>query len=142
MTISLFNNYNKEITFDFEKIIKDVEKYESDKEISLILVDIDEIHKINLEYRHKDYPTDVISFEANSEDDIEEDDSYAGDIFLCVDKVYEQAKEYGHSVEREFAFLLVHGVLHLHGYDHIKKDDEKIMFAKQEEFLNYLNYKR
>ena len=141
MIINLFNNYNKEINFDFEKIIKDVEKYESNKEISLILVDKDEIHKINLEYRHKDYPTDVISFEAY-EEDIEEDNNYAGDIFLCIDKVYEQATEYGHSLEREFAFLLVHGVLHLHGYDHIEKNDEVIMFAKQEEFLNFLNYKR
>lgn len=138
MKIELYNNYQKEINFDFEKIIKDVETLDSNAEIALILVDIDEIHKINKEYRHKDYPTDVISFES----DDEEDENYRGEIFLCVDKVYEQAKLYEHSNEREFAFLLVHGVLHLHGYDHMTEEDEKIMFAKQDEILNKLNYKR
>ena len=138
MKIELYNNYQKEINFDFEKIIKDVETLNSNAEIALILVDIDEIHKINKEYRHKDYPTEVISFES----DDEEDENYRGEIFLCVDKVYEQAKLYEHSNEREFAFLLVHGVLHLHGYDHMTEEDEKVMFAKQDEILNKLNYKR
>ena len=138
MKIELYNNYQKEINFDFEKIIKDVETLDSNAEIALILVDIDEIHKINKEYRHKDYPTDVISFES----DDEEDENYRGEIFLCVDKVYEQAKLYEHYNEREFAFLLVHGVLHLHGYDHMTEEDEKVMFAKQDEILNKLNYKR
>lgn len=138
MKIELYNNYQKEINFDFEKIIKDVETLDSNAEIALILVDIDEIHKINKEYRHKDYPTDVISFES----DDEEDENYRGEIFLCVDKVYEQAKLYEHSNGREFAFLLVHGVLHLHGYDHMTEEDEKVMFAKQDEILNKLNYKR
>lgn len=138
MKIELYNNYQKEINFDFEKIIKDVETLDSNAKIALILVDIDEIHKINKEYRHKDYPTDVISFES----DDEEDENYRGEIFLCVDKVYEQAKLYEHSNEREFAFLLVHGVLHLHGYDHMTEEDEKVMFAKQDEILNKLNYKR
>ncbi len=144
MIINVFNNYPKEISFDFKKIIKDLEQYESNKEISLILVDLDEIHKINKEYRNIDRPTDVISFEADLEDEITspEDDLYAGDIFLCIDKVYEQAKSYGHSVEREFAFLLCHGILHLHGYDHMNSFEEKEMFAKQEEILEKLNYRR
>lgn len=141
MTINLYNNYPNVISFDFEKIIKDLEKYDSDKEISLILVDINEIHQINKEYRNIDRPTDVISFEADL-DEFEEDENYAGDIFLCIDKVYEQALSYGHSVEREFAFLLCHGILHLHGYDHMNDDEEKIMFAKQEEILEKLNYRR
>lgn len=147
MKINLFNNYSKEIKFDYEKIIKDVESisdiYEDsgvdkDSEINLILVESEEIHQMNKDYRGKDYVTDVISFEA----DDEEDEFYKGDIFLCIDKVYEQALKYEHSNEREFAFLLVHGVLHLHGFDHIEEDDEKIMFAKQEEILDKLNYKR
>ena len=143
MTITLYNNYNKPITFDYLKIIKDLETYDSDKEISLILVDSDEIHKINKEYRGKDYVTDVISFEAEYDEyDVDSDDNYAGDIFLCIDKVYEQALSYGHSVEREFAFLLCHGILHLHGYDHITHDEEEEMFKVQEEILNKLNYKR
>ena len=141
MKINLFNNYNKEIKFDYEKIIKDVESIDDvdkDSELSLILVDSEEIHQMNKDYRGKDYVTDVISFEA----DDEEDEFYKGDIFLCIDKVYEQAEKYEHSNEREFAFLLVHGVLHLHGYDHIEEDDEKVMFAKQDEILDKLNYKR
>ena len=138
MKIELYNNYQKEINFDFEKIIKDVETLNSNAEIALILVDIDEIHKINKEYRHKDYPTDVISFES----DDEEDENYRGEIFLCVDKVYEQAKLYEHSNEREFAFLLVHGVLHLHGYDHMTEADEKVMFARQDEILKQAGLER
>lgn len=138
MTITLYNNYKNRIEFDFEKIISDIETYDSNGEIALILVDIDEIHKINNEYRHKDYPTDVISFESFDE----EDENYKGEIFLCIDKVYEQAKLYGHSFEREFAFLLIHGVLHLHGYDHMNEEDEKVMFKKQDEILDKLNYKR
>jgi len=141
MIINLYNNYNKEIKFDFEKIIKDIESIDDvnkDSELSLILVDSEEIHKMNKEYRGKDYVTDVISFEQ----DDEEDENYRGDIFLCIDKVYEQAEKYEHSNEREFAFLLVHGVLHLHGYDHIEEDDEKVMYAKQDEILNKLNYLR
>lgn len=138
MNITLYNNYNKEIDFDYNKIIDDIKTLDYDTEVCLILVDINEIQNINREYRHKDYPTDVISFES----DDEEDEKYRGEIFLCVDKVYEQAKAYGHSNEREFAFLLVHGVLHLHGYDHMNEEDEKVMFSKQDEILDKLNYKR
>lgn len=139
MIINLYNNYSSEIKFNFEKIIQDIEnEFESDKEASLILVDIDEITRINKEYRNKDYATDVISFE---EDD-EEDENYLGDIFLSVDKAISQSIEYGHSVEREFAFLVIHGLLHLHGYDHMNEEEEKIMFKKQEEILERLNYRR
>lgn len=139
MVINLFNNYNKEITFDFESIIKNIENTLNDeKEISLILVDLDEIHKINREYRSLDRPTDVISFEESDE----EDPNYLGDIFVCIDKVYEQSAEYAHSKEREFAFLVVHGILHLSGYDHMTKEDEEKMFKKQEEILKLLGYER
>lgn len=139
MIINLYNNYSSEIKFNFEKIIQDIENgFESDKEASLVLVDIDEITRINKEYRNKDYATDVISFE---EDD-EEDENYLGDIFLSVDKAISQSIEYGHSVEREFAFLVIHGLLHLHGYDHMNEEEEKIMFKKQEEILERLNYRR
>ena len=140
MNINIFNNYNKEIKFDYEKIInvlkeKIEERFNTTKDVSLILVDLDEIHNINLQYRHLDRPTDVISFEEDEED-------YLGEIFICIDKVYEQAKEYGHSNEREFAFLLCHGLLHLHGYDHMNEKDEKIMFALQDEILDETEYKR
>lgn len=142
MLINLYDNYTnseRKIEFDYEKIIKVIsDGIKEEKEVSLILVDIDEIHRMNKEYRGLDRPTDVISFE---EDD-EEDDTYLGDIFICIEKVYEQAISYGHSNEREFAFLLVHGILHLSGFDHMKKEDEIIMFAKQEEILNNLGFRR
>ena len=137
MVINVYNEYSNKIEFDFEKIISDIEgAFETEKELSLILVDLDEITRINREYRNKDYATDVISFED------EEDEEYLGDIFISIDKAIEQAKEYGHSIEREFAFLLVHGVLHLHGYDHIEYEEEQEMFKLQKEILERLNYKR
>ena len=140
MKINLFNNYQGEISIDYKKIIKVLEdafnkRFKTSKDVSLILVDINEIHKINLEYRHIDRPTDVISFEEFEED-------YLGEIFICVDKVYSQASEFGHSNEREFAFLLCHGLLHLHGYDHMNEKDEKIMFDLQDEILDGTIYKR
>ena len=140
MKINLFNNYKDEIKIDYKEAIKVLEdafnkRFKTKKDVSLILVDLDEIHKINLEYRHIDKPTDVISFE-------EFEDDYLGEIFICVDKVYLQAKEYGHSNEREFAFLLCHGLLHLHGYDHLTKEDEKVMFDLQDEILDNTIYKR
>lgn len=139
MVINLYNEYSKEIEFDYEKIISDIERgFESEKEVSLILVDLDEITRINKEYRGKDYATDVISFEEEDS----EDEEYLGDIFISIDKAIEQAIEYGHSIEREFAFLLVHGVLHLHGYDHIEYEEEQEMFKLQKEILERLNYKR
>ena len=141
MEIQIFNEYQKEISFDYQKIINDFlsfKGFESDKIISLILVDNNKIHEINKNYRNKDYVTDVISFES----DDEENDLYAGEIFLSIDRAFEQAKMYQHSIEREFAFLLCHGILHLHGYDHMNKVDEEIMFAKQEEILNKLKYVR
>lgn len=139
MVINIFNKYGN-IKFDYEKIVSDITKVFSEVErkkkcISLILINNNEIHAMNKKYRELDYPTDVLSFP-----EIEED--YMGEIFVSVDKVYSQAKEYDHSNEREFAFLLTHGVLHLLGYDHLESEDEKRMFTKQEEILNQTNYRR
>lgn len=135
MEINVFENYHN-IPFDYQKVVDDVQSYfQIEKEVSLILVNLEEIQKINLEFRHLDYPTDVISFESDEE-------GYLGDIFICIDKVLEQSLTYGHRVEREFAFLLVHGLLHLQGYDHLSEEDEEIMFNKQEEVLNAINYRR
>jgi probable rRNA maturation factor len=139
MEINIFNNYG-DLSFDFKQIVKDLEtvfteKMQVKESASLILVNLEEIHKMNLEYRHLDYPTDVISFE-------DRDEEYLGDIFICLDKVTEQANTYGHSNMREFAFLLCHGLLHLLGYDHLNPEDEKIMFTKQDEILDHTNYRR
>ena len=104
---------------------------------NIIIVDNKYIHKLNKEYRGIDRPTDVISFALeDNEDLIESDLRVLGDIYISIDKVYEQAKEYGHSNLREICFLMIHGFLHLLGYDHIKEEEEKVMFAKQEEILN------
>ena len=100
------------------------------------------IHEINKDYRNIDRPTDVISF-ANIDSSVNHELAYElGDIYISIDKVYEQAALYGHSVMREFAFLVTHGTLHLLGYDHIEYDEEQIMFKKQKEVLAILDIKR
>jgi probable rRNA maturation factor len=140
MKINLFNENNLLTKLDYEKIINDIEilfnqEFECEKEVSVIFVNSEEIHEMNKQYRNIDRPTDVLSFE-------EYEDDYLGEIFICEEKVYEQATSYNHSNEREFAFLLTHGLLHLLGYDHIEKDDEVIMFQKQDELLNKTIYRR
>ena len=121
-------------------------------EVSITIVDNARIHEINRQYRSIDRPTDVISFaiEDNDDEDFDVflDESFfdadeeritvprlLGDIFISIDKVKEQAKEFGHSYEREIGFLVVHGFLHLNGYDHQTKEEEKEMFDLQEMIL-------
>ncbi len=122
------------------KAALEYENFSDNTEISVTVVSLDDIHQINLEHRGIDRPTDVLSFPLIdfTRDKLPKDKSekiYLGDIVLCYDKVLSQAKEYGHSVERELAFLTAHSMLHLMGYDHIVPEEEKIMFAKQEEIL-------
>lgn len=118
-----------------------------DTEMSITFVDNDEIQRINRTYRAKDTVTDVISFaiEDESDDELEDLVSKAmqeimprniGDIFISIDRTKEQAKEYGHSFERELGFLAVHGFLHLNGYDHMTEEDEKEMFDLQRKILD------
>ena len=140
MKINLFNENNLLTKLDYEKIINDIEtlfnqEFDCEKEVSVIFVNSVEIHSMNKQYRDIDRPTDVLSFE-------EYEDDYLGEIFICEEKVYEQAISYNHSNEREFAFLLTHGLLHLLGYDHIEKEDEEVMFKKQDELLNKTIYRR
>ena len=96
------------------------------------------IHEINREYRKVDRPTDVISFALNEGDEPEIEGgapvNVLGDIIISVEKAVEQASDYGHSVEREVAFLTVHGMLHLLGYDHIEEEDRKEM-RQEEDFV-------
>lgn len=104
---------------------------------NVIIVDNDYIHKLNKEYRKIGRPTDVITFALEDYDDIKyEDFRLLGDIYISLDKAKSQAIEYGHSFKREICFLAVHGFLHLLGYDHMEKEEEKIMFGKQELILN------
>jgi len=116
-------------------------------ELSIILVDDAGIQEINRNYRGIDSPTDVISFALN--DDIEdampihpEAEWMLGDIYISLEKVLEQAKEYGHSVERELVFLTTHGMLHLIGYDHDTEQNRVEMRQKEEEILLALNLPR
>lgn len=121
-----------------------------DAEISITVVGNQKIREINRDYRNKDAVTDVISFAQEDDEDIfmtmdledEEIPRDLGDIFLSYDKAVEQAKDYGHSVDRELGFLLVHGFLHLNGYDHMTEADEKEMFSLQEEILREYGLKR
>ena len=122
-----------------EKYIKYVtKKLEIEKAIfNIILVDKEEIHKINKNYRNVDRPTDVISFALEDNDNFRNPIArMLGDIYICIPIAYEQAKNYGHSKIREICFLATHGILHLLGYDHMNKEEEDIMFNLQEELLS------
>jgi len=110
---------------------------------SVVFMDDEEIHEMNREYRGVDRVTDVISFAFEDNNDLVYNDiRMLGDIFICIPQMKRQATEYGHSEKRELAFLAVHGILHLLGYDHMNEEDEKVMFALQELILDGQNIKR
>lgn len=129
--------YYKDIKRYYKKTLE-VLNVKEDKEVSLIICGNKRIHTINREYRNIDRPTDVISFAEIDADDEFGDHSYLGDIFINVDRVKSQAKDYGHSEKREFCFLFVHGMLHLFGYDHMNEKDEKVMFPLQDKIVGNL----
>ena len=115
--------------------------YKFDPIVSVSFVDNTFIHQLNRDYRKIDRPTDVISFAfLDGESDREAQLNGGGivclgDIYISIDKAKEQAEEYGHSLNRELSFLFVHGLLHLLGYDHMTPEEEKVMFALQDEIL-------
>lgn len=109
--------------------------------LSLLIADNKIIKQINKEYRNKDTETDVISFAYNETENIG-GLNVLGDIIISLEKVKNQSKEYGHSEEREFYYVLCHGMLHLLGYDHIEEEDKKIMRKREEEILEKFNYTR
>lgn len=110
---------------------------------SVIFVDNETIKQINKEYRGLDKVTDVISFAFEDNGKLVYNNvRLLGEIYICIPRMIEQAKEYGHSEKRELSFLAVHGLLHLLGYDHMTKEEEKIMFGKQELILDEQNIKR
>ena len=110
----------------------------------------EEIRKINKEYRNIDKATDVLSFPMFEKEELDEkikNDDFVcedilGDIIISIEKVKEQAIEYGHSFERELSYMLVHGFYHLMGYDHIEEEDKKKMRPKEEKILNTLKIVR
>ena len=110
--------------------------------ISYIFVDSKKIKQINKEYRHIDCPTDVISFAYVDVEDDKKLPYELGDVFICREKIVEQAEKFGHSYLRECAFLMTHGILHLLGYDHQAKKEEEIMIGLQNQILNELKITR
>ena len=144
------SNYEKTINlvvdkcFEVEKLVK-LNLY-----ISITLTTPEQIRKINNEFRNIDKETDVLSFpmfEKNELDEMvlngkNEIPETIGDIVISIDRVKEQAEEYGHSFERELAYMVVHGFYHLMGYDHMVEEDKVVMRAKEENVLNMLNINR
>lgn len=164
MTIEFENEQEQTFDFDFLDVAKDVMEAVLDQEncpyesqISLVLTDNEEIHRTNREFRGIDRPTDVLSFpmvdfQAPADYSIlEEDDTYfhpesgellLGDIMISIPRAVEQATEYGHSVKREYAFLIAHSMLHLLGYDHMEEGERLLMEEKQEQALKALHIER
>ena len=165
--MSFFLEEEVEVDFDFdyrqiaEKVINyciEREKFPYEAEINLTLTDDEGIHIINKEYRDIDRATDVLSFPMLSyetpgdfsflmdenDNDFNPDTGEAilGDIIISVDKVREQAEEYGHSELREFAFLITHSMLHLFGYDHMEPEEAEVMENKQRQILDELSITR
>lgn len=119
-------------------------KIKDDLELSVIFVNDERIHDINRNYREIDRSTDVISFALEDSEQFytEGMPRVLGDIFISIDHAKRQAKEYDHSFYREMCFLFTHGLLHLLGYDHMVEEDEKVMFALQDNILNALKIGR
>lgn len=165
MTLTIENEYDQEISFDYETVARQVmdtaldqENCPYEAEVSLVLTTGEEIRRVNREFRDIDKETDVLSFPMipfpspadygiieDMEDDCFNPDTgelLLGDIMISVPRMMEQAKSYGHSQLREFAFLVAHSMLHLLGYDHIVPEEAAVMEEKQEAVLGRLQIKR
>ena len=165
MSYFIENEYGDIEISDYEKVINDIIDgaldfiecpYEC--EVNVLLTDNASIHKINNQQRNIDRPTDVLSFplidyktpgdfsivESAVSDyfNPESGELLLGDIVISIDKVYEQAREYNHSVHRELAFLVAHSMLHLFGYDHMEEDEREEMEEKQREIMKKLRILR
>lgn len=148
MNLLISNNSKEDLDLDqieamayktIEEVLR-VEDFTSDVEVSLSLVDKDEIHTLNRDYRGVDRPTDVLSFPMDDEifPGEEDVDLILGDIVICLDIAKAQAEEYGHSLDRELSYLICHSTLHLLGYDHMEDDEKAIMRGKEKEIMKNL----
>lgn len=165
MTFCVENETEQNLPFDIEQAAKDVilealnfENCPYEAQVNVLLTDMEGIHAFNKQFRDIDSPTDVLSFPnicyEKPADFSKVEESFAdyfepesgelmlGDIILCVDKIYAQAKEYEHSVMREFSFLIAHSMLHLFGYDHILSEEAETMGEKQNMILKNLGIER
>lgn len=140
MDYQINNEYGYQVDYSYlDGVIKrTLEKEEALNSIfSIIFIDNEQIRKINATYRGIDRETDVISFAfEDAKDDFSLTKRVLGDIYISIPKMQEQAKSYGHSEKRELAFLTVHGLLHLLGYDHQTPEEEEKMFGLQKEILD------
>ncbi len=166
MTFYVENEVDADFGFDIEELANSVadtvlrmEGCAADLEIGLTITDSRGIHELNREFRGIDAPTDVLSFPNVSYEtagdfsvllgeqlvDLLNPDTgkiMFGDIVINEDRVRSQAEEYGHSIKREFAFLVAHSMLHLCGYDHMEEEEAKVMEKKQEDVLGELGITR
>ena len=140
--IEIFNQVDEVVTEEVEvrRVLEYAAKKEklNDVEFNVIFVDSDYIHELNKNYRGIDRETDVITFALEDDDEVVNgsDHRVLGDIYISIPRAHLQASEYGHSFLREITFLAVHGFYHLLGYDHMTKEEEEVMFSKQEEVLS------
>lgn len=112
-------------------------------DITVLIADPEQIQTLNRDFRHVDRVTDVLTFPAwEGEAIFAPADGYLGDIMICMERAREQAEEYGHSLERELAFLAVHGTLHILGYDHMEPEEEALMRQRQREILERMGETR
>ena len=155
MTVLIDNRTDEDINPKIMEIINSVaeeslryENFDLNCEVSVSFVTNDEIHTINKHFRNIDRETDVLSFPQLTFEENEEisrnegGEIILGDIIISVEKALEQSKEYGHSFEREMAFLTAHSMLHLMGYDHMTPEEEKDMFKRQKDILENLGISR
>ena len=131
--VELDLNFIREVSLE----IMGFEKDPQNAQLSLLFCDDEAIKSLNREYRGKDEATDVLSFPMELENFVPEI-RMLGDIVISTETAIRQANEYKHPLDTEIVILLIHGLLHLHGYDHIKEDDCKIMRLKETELLKHL----
>ena len=164
MTIQIDYEAERKLDIDYEKLaskvaahILETENCPYDVSVNLVITDNEEIKNVNQQFRSIGAPTDVLSFpmipfetpadysiieDKDEYFDLDTDELLLGDVMISVEKVYAQAEEYGHSVEREFSFLFAHSMLHLLGYDHMEPEEAAVMEAKQAKALEELGITR
>ena len=161
MTIQLEYETDVQIEVEYSQVAKivankvlETEEFPYEAEINLVITDNEEIKRVNEEFRDIHAPTDVLSFpmipfgvpadydvieeDINSYVDPDSEEIVLGEIMISAEKVIEQAREYGHSQKREFAFLVAHSMLHLLGYDHMTPEEAAVMEEKQRNILDML----
>ena len=154
MELTEINFLDVDETKEYDKIVGQVIKKCFEEEnllnknlyVNIVLTTAEQIKNINKEHRGIDKETDVLSFPMFEVNEIEninpETEDFLGDVVISLEQIKKQAKEYGHTLERELAYMLVHSFYHLMGYDHMKEEDKKIMRAKEDIILEKLNIKR